>query len=294
MQFITYSKQVVTRPRLEVMHHVLDGRNIALVFMRQVALHEHYNHFDVTRSLVDNRAFLSNKGIMSMSPLYLYPDPNKRGLFDAAESSSAPGGRRPNLSPSFIAAITAKLNMQFIADGKGDLQATFGPEDVFHYMYAVFHSPGYRERYAEFLKIDFPRLPLTSNVALFRALCGLGERLVGLHLMEQSGRLAVRFPERGSDQVEKIEYRVSPGEPEQGRVYINRQQYFEGVPPRVWDFHVGGYQVCAKWLKDRKGRQLSHDDIRHYQRVVAALAETIALMERVDEAIEDCGGWPIE
>jgi predicted helicase len=293
-QFITYAKQVVTRPRLEVMHHLLDGKNIALVYMRQVALHENYNHFDVTRNLVDNRAFLSNKGIMSLSPLYLYPDPNKTGLFDAGESSSASGGRRPNISPSFIAAITGRLNMQFIPDGKGDLQATFGPEDVFHYMYAVFHSPTYRERYAEFLKIDFPRLPLTSQPALFRALCGLGERLVGLHLLEYYGTLQVRYPERGSDEVEKIEYRVTPGEPECGRVYINKQQYFEGVPPQVWEFHVGGYQVCAKWLKDRKGRRLSHDDIRHYQRVVAALAETMALMERVDEVIEAHGGWPVE
>jgi predicted helicase len=184
--------------------------------------------------------------------------------------------------------------MQFIPDGKGDLHTTFGPEDIFHYMYAVFHSPAYRERYAEFLKIDFPRLPLTSNVDLFRALCELGERLVGLHLMEKYGRAAPNFPEKGNDTVEKVEYTQSADRPETGRVYINKAQYFEGVGPGVWEFHVGGYQVCQKWLKDRRGRVLTNSDIRHYQRIVAALAETITLMEQVDAAIDECGGWPVE
>jgi len=190
--------------------------------------------------------------------------------------------------------ISKKLNMQFVQDGKGNLQTTFGPEDIFHYMYAVFHSPAYRERYAEFLKIDFPRLPLTSNVDLFRALCRLGERLVGLHLMEKYGQAMPGFPEKGNDTVEKVEYTQSADRPGQGRVWINKTQYFEGVAPEVWEFHVGGYQVCHKWLKDRKGRALTNSDIKHYQRVVAALAETITLMERVDAAIDECGGWPIE
>lgn len=233
--------------------------------------------------------------INSLFPLYLYPDPNKKGLFDTDEPTHAPGGRRPNLSPAFISDISGRLKMQFVPDGKGDLCETFGPEDIFHYMYAVFHAPAYRERYAEFLKIDFPRLPLTSNVELFRALCALGERLVGLHLMEKSGPAQAMpgFPIKGDDRVEKVEY-TPPGDASQkGRVWINRTQYFEGVAPDVWEFHVGGYQVCQKWLKDRKGRQLTNSDKRHYQRVAAALAETITLMEQVDEAIGRCGGWPI-
>lgn len=183
--------------------------------------------------------------------------------------------------------------MQFVADGKGDLQQTFGPEDVFHYMYAVFHSPMYRTRYAEFLKIDFPRLPLTTHADLFRALCKLGERLVGLHLMEKFGTTTIKYPVNGSNVVEKIEYLEPRDYPEQGRVSINKTQYFEGVPSEVWNFHVGGYQVCHKWLKDRKGRTLTFDDLKHYQRIVAALAETITLMEQVDEAIGVHGGWPL-
>jgi hypothetical protein len=183
--------------------------------------------------------------------------------------------------------------MRFIQDGKGDLQQTFGPEDIFHYMYAVFHSPTYRTRYAEFLKIDFPRLLLTSNLDFFRALCSLGERLMGLHLMEKTGKITTRYPEPGNNVVEKIEHTFPANEPEKSRVWISKTQYFEGVAPEVWEFRIGGYQVCAKWLKDRKGRRLEFNDIQHYQRIVAALGETIALMEQIDEAIEDHGGWPI-
>ena len=103
------------------------------------------------------------------------------------------------------------------------------------------------------------------------------------------------FPVKGDDRVEKVEYLTASGEDgqEKGRVYINKTQYFEGVTREVWEFHVGGYQVCQKWLKDRKGRLLSNSDKRHYQRVVAALAETIDVMQQVDAAIEQSGGWPL-
>jgi predicted helicase len=273
---------------------MLAGENLGLIFMRQVALQDDYSHFLATDHLVDNRAFYSNKGTMNLSPLYLYPDPNKHTLFNINEPSKAPGGRRPNLSPAFITVIESKLGMAFVQDGKGDLQGTFGPEDVFDYMYAIFHAPTYRSRYAEFLKIDFPRLPLTSNVGLFRTLCKIGARLVELHLIEQFGNTEPTYPIEGDNLVEKVEYMASPTQPEQGRVSINKKQYFEGVPQEVWEFLVGGYQVCQKWLKDRKGRVLSFEDIKHYQHIVAALAETLRLMEKVDEAIEEHGGWPIE
>lgn len=184
--------------------------------------------------------------------------------------------------------------MTFVPDGRGDRLKTFGPEDVFHYMYAVFHSPAYRSRYAEFLKIDFPRLPLTSDADLFRSLCDLGRELAALHLMEKHPASATRFPITGDATVEAVRY-TEPGQGmDAGRVWINKAQYFEGVPPEIWAFHVGGYQVCQKWLKDRKGRQLTYDDITHYQRIVAALGETIRLMAEIDRIIDAHGGWPLK
>lgn len=184
--------------------------------------------------------------------------------------------------------------MQFIQDGKGDLQQNFAPDDIFDYMYAVFHSPTYRRRYAESLKTDFPRLPLTSNTDLFRELCRLGDRLVSLHIMEKSGTITTKYPVTGNNIVEKVDYTQSADKPEEGRVWINKTQYFDYVHLEVWEFHIGGYQVCQKWLKDRKTRALSFDDIRHYQKIVAALSETIQLMCQIDETIEAHGGWPIE
>jgi predicted helicase len=246
---------------------------------------EAFQHVLVSNTVAVHHAATSKEGNY-VFPLYLYPE-------------MALDGRHSNLSPTFITTFSAILKMRFISDGKGDLrppkgaQQTFGPEDIFNYMYAVFHSPTYRERYAEFLKIDFPCLPLTSNANLFRELCSLGDKLVGLHLMEKFAKIITSYPALGNDIVEKVDYTVSADTSEQNRVWINRMQYIEGVPTEVWDFHIGGYQVCQKWLKDRKGCQLSFNDINHYQRIVAALAETITLMGKIDEVIDSHGGWPM-
>ncbi len=286
------TKGFMAYPRYPLMAHALKN-NLLFLTIRN-SRRGNIDNFFVANTIVDKDAVSSFDNV-TFFPLYLYPDPQNKELFstDTGEPSTAPGGRRPNLSAAFIDDFASRLGMRFVEDGKGDLRETFGPEDVFDYMYAVFHSPAYRMRYAEFLKIDFPRLPLTSNADLFRELCRLGERLVALHVMEQFGSALPRYPVEGNNVVEKVEYLVTKDEPEQGRVYINKAQYFEGVPPEVWEFHVGGYQVCQKWLKDRKGRALSYEDIRHYQRIVAALAETIGLMERIDSVIEEHGGWPI-
>jgi predicted helicase len=291
-QFIVYDKRVITRPRANVMYHMTVGKNRALATTRSIEIGRGWEHIICSRDLIQLHT-VSIKEVNYLFPLYLYPDEKQGSLFDITKPANAPGGCRPNLSPAFITDLSNRLNMTFIPDGKGDLQHTFVPEDIFNYMYAVFHSPTYRERYAEFLKIDFPRLPLTSNVDLFRELCKLGDRLVGLHLMETSGQITTSYPEPGNNVVEKVEYTQTADDAERGRVWINKTQYFAGVPPKVWNFHVGGYQVCHKWLKDRKGRALSYDDSKHYQKIVAALVETMTLMEQVDELIDEHGGWPI-
>jgi predicted helicase len=280
------SKGFHCMPRGEVMRHMLTRKNVGLIFMRQVALEEDYSHFIVSHHIVDNRAFYSNKGIMSLAPLYLYPETQAERDMGMV--------RRPNLSPEFITDFATRLGMEFIPDGKGNREQTFCPEDVFAYMYAVFHSPTYRQRYAEFLKIDFPRLPLTRNSDLFRDLCKAGSELVKLHLMEKHGLNSTSYPISGNHIVDKVSY-SEPGQGAQrGRVWINKTQYFEGVPPEVWNFHIGGYQVCQKWLKDRKGRQLTYDELTHYQHIVSALSETIRLMAEIDAVIEEHGGWPLD
>jgi hypothetical protein len=291
-RWTVWNRNVAVHRRERVMRHILAGANIGLSTARSIEIGRGWEHVLCTKEIIQHHT-VSLKEVNYLFPLYLYPFANKVDLFDTDEPTSATGGRRPNLAPKFITDFAQRLGMEWVADGTGDRVGTFGPEDVFHYMYAVFHSPMYRERYAEFLKIDFPRLPLTTNPELFRRLCALGAELTGLHLMERHRPLNTRFPAAGDNTVEKARY-TAPGEgADEGRVWINPKQYFDGVPPEVWEFHIGVYQVAEKWLKDRKGRQLSFDDLLHYQRVLATLARTGELMVEVDEVIEEHGGWPL-
>lgn len=285
-----HNEDLVDRPRQEVMYHMLAGKNLGLITTRQTK-----EKWDVhtSRFTIDHKS-LAAYDTNSLFPLYIYPEQIKGPLFESGKLTNSTGRRQPNFAPSFIGNFAEKLTMDFIRDGKGDLVKTFGPEDVFNYMYAVFHSPVYRSRYAEFLKTDFPRLPITLNADLLRSLCQLGAELAALHLMEKHVRSITSYPMPGDNTVETVRY-TEPGQgADKGRVWINKLQFFEGVPPEVWGFHVGGYQVCQKWLKDRKGRQLTYDELAHYQHIISALSETIRLMAEIDEAIEDLGGWPIQ
>jgi predicted helicase len=162
-------------------------------------------------------------------------------------------------------------------------------EDIFSYIYAILHSPGYRSRYADFFKTDFPRVPLPGNLKLFRSLSRLGGELLALHLLE-SPRLNTPL----STYIGSANPEVEKSSHARDTVWLDKAQTrgFRGVPDDVWDFHIGGYQVCEKWLKDRKGHTLSKDDIVHYQKIVVALSETIRLMKEIDEVIENHGGWP--
>jgi predicted helicase len=237
-------------------------------------------HTFVTNNITDLHIIEAAHASAYIFPLYLYP---------AEREMQFGEGRRSNLNPEFIKEVSENLKLKFVEEGKGNLQDTFGPEDIFNYAYAVFHSPEYRSRYTEFLKRAFPRLQLTLNKELFKSLAEKGAALVALHLMESPllNNLITRYDVKGDHLVEKVSY-----DEKTQRVSINKTQYFDGVPPEVWNFHIGGYQVCEKWLKDRRGRKLTIDDIDHYQKIVVALKETIRLMSEIDETIEEHGGWP--
>jgi predicted helicase len=279
LRYTYYDQYIIQEWQQRVMYHMLQP-NIALIIGRagQVTGTEPWDIIFSSSQIIDLNVFYRGGG--QCFPLYLYPTEGEMQFQE---------GRRPNLNPDFIRDFSEKLGLQFIADGKGDLEQTFGPEDVFNYAYAVFHSPAYRTRYAEFLKTDFPRLPLTSNKDLFKALAAKGAALVSLHLMEspllKPDRFITKYAIGGTNIVEN----VTCDEKAQ-RVYINKTQYFDGVPSEVWNFHVGGYQVCQKWLKDRKGRTLTYDDSQHYQKIIVALQETIRLMAEIDGVIPS---WPI-
>lgn len=294
---IYYHPKMVDWGREAIIHHFLAGPNLGLCFMRQVSLDEGYSHFLVTTHMIDNRTFKSVRGIIQLPPLYLYPDASHPNLLNQEN-------RKPNLSLDFIKKCSEKLNLKFVSEGKGDLEKTFGPESVFYYAYAIFHSPTYRSRYAEQLKIDFPRLPLTDNKKFFAQLVILGNKLVNLHLLgenpfDKSSTIFDTFEKWHTTAVtekkQEIDWKVDEVRYDEktSRVYINKGQYFTGIEKVVWQFMIGGYQVCEKWLKDRKKAELalSTDDIKHYMKIIVTLRETIRIMSEIDEAIPS---WPIK
>ena len=224
-------------------------------------------------------------------PLYLYPEPEKDEHEKGQSGMEARMGDacRVNFEPKLYARIreVAGLTGKPIApDGTDAFRRAVGdarPDEVkvFDYIYGALHSPAYRARYAEFLKIGFPRIPFPASPASFRAISEQGEALRRLHLMEDATIGATPYPFHGDgDSV------VDKPRHESGQVWINANQYFDGVPAIAWEHHVGGYQPAQKWLKDRKGRALTYDDIRHYQRVIKILAETDRIMRTIEVPLD--------
>ena len=291
-RFCYHNKATMDRPRdLELSHARHPNFCLAIGRQGQAVGNDIWNLITVGKNVADTNLFY--RGGIQYFSLYLYPTEKEPTLFDLEKTKNTPGDRRPNLSEEFIKDFSQRLKLKYIPDGKGDRIKTFAPEDIFAYIYAVFHSPTYRDRYSEFLKTDFPRLPLTSQPKLFKQLCDLGDRLIELHLMEKHGDEIASYPIEGDDIVDKVRY-SEPKQKELGKVWINETQYFDGVPPEVWDFYIGGYQVCQKWLKDRKERTLSYEDLIHYQNIVSAISETTDLMEKIDRTIDNFGGFPIK
>ena len=282
------SKGFIGTPASALMHHFLAGENIGFITTRQTK-----EEFGVlAASLIAGHKSCAAYDINTVFPLYLYPNGESEAQGELVPHEN---GRRPNLAAEFVKQFSETVRLKFVPDGCGDLKKTFGPENIFNYAYAVFYSQSYRDRYIEFLKLDFPRLPIPDQSDLFAKLCRFGSKLVALHTMRQNGDWDLSFDVPGSNLVEQIVY-VAPNKEtdiRRGRVHINAEQYFEGISPAVWQMRIGGYQVCEKWLKDRKGRTLTYEDIEHYQRTVSALAETRSLMAQIDALIADHGGWPL-
>jgi len=264
VRMIFYHESVVWRTRIEVMRHILAGENLALVAPRQ-----HKDEFGalVTDTIGAHKS-VAAYDINYYFPLYLYPTADRENLFAQHEESE----RKPNLNQSVVAALAA-------AYGKEPT-----PEDIFHYVYAVLYAPAYRTKYAEFLKMDFPRIPFTSDARLFEKVAALGEKLVALHLLKSPDLdpPTCRFEGEGDSRIGKDRKTGLRFDAAAQRTFINATQYFAPVPESVWLYQVGGYQVCEKWLKDRKERRLELDGIRTYCRIVTALARTIELQQEID------------
>ncbi len=269
-KWIYYSPELISRPASKVMTHLLNGENVGLIFKRGFT--EDAPPAFISDCITERRTWAcpGMQGSDYVCPLYLYPTPNN------ILSSET---RKPNLNETVINEISQRIGLQFVYE-KEKNQKKFAPIDILDYIYAVLHSPTYREKYREFLKIDFPRVPYPKSAQQFRTLVKYGEKLRRLHLLDgvEPKKGTADYPIAGNDEVETVRY--EPGKT--GKVWINAKQYFNNVSKEAWNFYIGGYQVAQKWLKDRKGRKLEFEDIQHYQKIISVLAETSKIMTEIE------------
>ena len=268
------SKGLVGWPVPVVSDHLLHKDNLGFMTNKKVEVGD-FTHYIIYNGIVESHA-VSMKEINYVFPLYLYPSNNNQQIIDQTKV------RTPNLNALIISQIAKNLGLTFTNE-KEATENTFAPIDLLDYIYAVLHSPTYREKYKEFLKIDFPRIPYPKDQETFWQLVKLGGELRQIHLLESPAveKRITTYPQAGNNMVEKVLFEISE-ESSTGKVWINKDQYFDSVPKIAWEFYIGGYQPSQKWLKDRKGRTLGFEDILHYQKIIVALTETDRLMKEID------------
>lgn len=269
-RYINYNLNKVVRHRYNVMKNFTPGTNLGLVLMRNLVNTSIYNTVLISNTLVDINFY----GFQSyVFQLYLYDD-------NTQQKSFFENSRKPNLNMDIVHNFEQRSGLIFMPE-KDESKGTFAPIDIFDYIYGILYSDKYRNKYKEFLKIDFPRVPYPKNAEYFFNIAKYGKQLRQLHLMEtpELDNLITTYPESGTNEVVKPEYK-------ENKVYINKIQYFGDVPELAWNFCIGGYQPAQKWLKDRKGKILSYDEILYYQKIVLALVKTDELMRRIDEIIK--------
>jgi len=277
----------ICRPRPNIMRHLADKSNKAICYLRRSR--ESINSGIFIAKYIVDKTVISSADNAYVAPLYTYL--SDEGLFNGQNSKQEYITKSYNISKDFINHILTLMDLKFKKDGKGDLINSFGPEDVFAYTYSILYSKSYRKRYKEYIERDYPRIPITSNKSLFGILCELGHELIELHLMERYGNNKPEYPIDGNNSIDFVDFRLKS---KIGCIWINDKQYFEEIPASVWNFQIGGYQVCEKWLKDRKGQELTYDDLDHYCNIISIVDETISIMGNIDKNINDNGGWPLK
>ena len=284
-KYIAYYKNSLRRADYNIFRNKRQD-NIFLTLMRASVDTDGFKSILISKSIIDKNLYSFQTYAL---PLYLYPEINAQHVIGQTAE------RIPNLNLEIVNQIAENLGLPFIHE-KDTTKDSFAPIDLLDYIYAVLHSPSYREKYKEFLKIDFPRVPYPKNQDTFWKLVKLGGELRQIHLLEspEVNKFITQYPIDGNNIVTKIKFEenyeiingdtithIEPVYP-MGRVYINDTQYFQMVPEVAWNFYIGGYQPAQKWLKDRKGRELSFEDILHYQKIIVALKRTDELMKEID------------
>lgn len=292
-RYTVFNNKLLWRWRFETMHHLLNEKNLSLVLARQCVSDWRYIFISNCIGEFNLTGTAGRLGSGYYFPLYLYPEITSQENFEFEKIKKL---RKPNLDSDIVQKIANGLGLTFIKDhenkqaGKED---TFHPLDILDYIYAVLHSPAYRETYKEFLKIDFPRVPYPTDKDTFFKLVKLGGELRKIHLLEHPSVHAqnVSYHGNGDNIVTRkmtktsIGYEPDPTKADKGKVRINDTQYFDDVPLTAWELYIGGYQPAQKWLKDRQNMTLGYEDITHYQQIIEALSNTDRLMKEIDKLL---------
>ncbi len=276
-RWIYYDRKVISRPASKAMKHIFKKDNISLIIPRLCKGQKGFRHGFISKNLIDVATGDAHSGSGTyIAPLYLYPEDN---TFETQ--------RTPNLNQEIVSEIEKALNLTFTPEKEED-KKTFAPIDILDYIYAVLHSPNYREKYKEFLKIDFPRVPYPTP-EIFWQLVEFGSRLRALHLLEDSS-LEERIIDISGEGEMVITNRLNKKDTtitdNQVTLHINENISIINIPLIAWEFYIGGYQPAQKWLKDRVGRELSRTDLKHYNKIINALVKTDSLMKKVDEVLK--------
>jgi predicted helicase len=272
-------------PRKSIGKNMLKS-NLAFITVNRQPQDKPTSYYFISESIVSNGFIRSDSvSIDNFFPLYLYPETENQIGNNV--------NRVPNLNEKILNEIGKKIKITHVAEPEERKIGSkkFAPVDLLDYIYAILHSPSYRNKFKEFLKIDFPKVPYPKDQETFWKFVELGGKLRQLHLLESEKveQFITTYPQDGDNVVRRKYSKSSPGweltdeESEIGRVWINDEQYFDLVPKKAWEFYIGVYQPAQQWLKDRKERQLSLEDIMHYQKIIVALTETDRLMKEIDE-----------
>jgi len=259
IRYICFNNKVIDRDREELMKNI-KGNNIGLITTRQLSSNK-FSHIILTDNISDICSIsIKTKESGYLFPLFIYIN-SDGALFTQIQN------KKSNMNKGFTKILLSKL------------PKTISTENIFYYIYAILHSNKYREKYQEFLKTDFPKIPFTKQYELFEQLSQIGKRLTELHLLKsQELNIPIcKLLEKGDNVIKKVEYNEK-----EERVCINENQCFEKIPREIWQYQIGSYQVCEKWLKDRRKLALSYENIIHYCKVVTALQKTIEIQKQID------------
>ncbi|MCG8212764.1 N-6 DNA methylase [Tenacibaculum finnmarkense genomovar finnmarkense] len=286
-RYLYYDNKIVDRLRNNISKHLLKKDNICLIVPRQCV--SDWRYCLVSKNIIESNltGTAGRYGAGYAFPLYLYPEEKANLEIFSEDKKGEAIVRVPNLDKKIINKIAKKLGLKFTTE-KEETAKTFAPIDVLDYIYAVLHSPNYRETYKEFLKIDFPRVPFPKDEKTFWDLVKLGGEIRQIHLLESPivEDAITQYLGDGDNiitrKLTKTDIGYQAVTDTHGKVWINDINYFDNVPLVAWEFYIGGYQPAQKWLKDRKGRELDYEDIFHYNKIIVALTQTDKIMKEID------------